>query len=82
MTQSASDTTAVADASNGDGRALARRQSFNLAQLFSTYVTPEIISYFIGALFCSRVINGVDLCRQLEDVLVLPRGRWLVHWRG
>ena len=53
MTQSASDTTAVAGTSSGDDQALAQRQSFNLAQLFSTYVTQEIISYFIGASFFS-----------------------------
>lgn len=49
MTPSASDTTAAAGVTNGDDQALVQRQSLDLTGLFSTYFTPEIISYFIGA---------------------------------
>ncbi|KAF8329327.1 mitochondrial carrier domain-containing protein [Amanita rubescens] len=73
MTQS---TSAVADASNGEDQALARRQSFNLARLFSTYVTPEIISYFIAggcAGAASRtVVSPLERLKIIQQVQ--PRG--------
>ncbi|KAF8736998.1 hypothetical protein AX14_013633 [Amanita brunnescens Koide BX004] len=87
MTQSASDTTAAAGTTNGDDQALAQRQSLSLMRLFSTYFTPEIMSYFIAggcAGAASRtVVSPLERLKIIQQVQ--PQGSDLQYkgvWRS